>query len=347
MGLSFGRPALTAVIIFGVFCIILTFGIILFYRCRAIKTMKKLDRMLDSAINGSFTETTYDESRLSALEAKLNRYLCISTVSAKNLSEEKEKIKTLISDISHQTKTPLANILLYSQILLENETGSSDDIACNMGIQQVISQGKDSISAGTDIPVQSEVSANSGQVFQDCVKQIYTQSEKLNFLISALIKTSRLETGIISVKPEPDTINPLIEASLEEILPKAAAKNIRINRGSYNGTACFDRKWTAEALFNILDNAVKYTPEGGRVTISAVPYEMFYRIDIADTGMGIAEEEQSRIFGRFYRSREVNREEGVGIGLYLAREIISAQGGYIKVDSLPGKGSVFSVFIPR
>lgn len=304
-----------------VLCIILTLCIIIFYRYRVLKTINKLDEMLEKAINGSFGETAYDESRLSALETKLNRYLSICTVSSKNLSEEKEKVKTLISDISHQTKTPLANILLYSQILLEK-------------------------AGGVEAKVNTEPRGQLTQMEIECIRQICTQSEKLDFLISALIKTSRLETGIISVKPELQDVNQLIETALKEILPKAEAKSIKLNRGHYNGTACFDRKWTAEALFNILDNAVKYTPDGGSITISATAYELFYRIDIADNGIGIAEEELSKIFGRFYRSLEVNQDEGVGIGLYLAREIISAQGGYIKVKSRRGTGSVFSVYLP-
>lgn len=365
----------TAAMIAILLCITLTLGIIIFYRYRVLKIMNKLDEMLEKAINGSFSEYTYDESKLSALEAKLNRYLSLCTVSSKNLSEEKEKIKTLISDISHQTKTPLANILLYSQILLEKadrvEAGVYTDMVVKSGLSEsseIVAKSELSESSGMgvkselweksgkaanselsqnpDLDLQTELWDQLPQMEIECIRQICTQSEKLNFLISALIKTSRLETGIISVKPERQDVNQLIETSLEEILPKAAAKSIALNRSHYNGTACFDRKWTAEALFNILDNAVKYTPDGGSITISATAYELFYRIDIADNGIGIAEEEVSKIFGRFYRSPEVNQGEGVGIGLYLAREIISAQSGYIKVKSRRGSGSVFSVFLP-
>ena len=110
--------------------------------------------------------------------------------------------------------------------------------------------------------------------------------------------------------------------------------------------AVFDFKWTAEALANIVDNAIKYT-EHGTITISAVSYEMFARIDISDTGSGIPETEQAKIFARFYRSNSVQKQEGVGIGLYLARQIISGEGGYIKVASVPGKGSTFSIFLPK
>ena len=112
-------------------------------------------------------------------------------------------------------------------------------------------------------------------------------------------------------------------------------------------SACFDPKWTAEALYNIMDNAIKYTPQGGKVRVTVQAYELFCRIDISDTGIGISEDEIPKIFSRFYRSSAVSQEEGVGIGLYLSREIITMQGGYIKVSSEPDKGSCFSVFLPR
>ena len=97
----------------------------------------------------------------------------------------------------------------------------------------------------------------------------------------------------------------------------------------------------------MVDNAIKYTPKGGNVEISVITYEMFVCIQVKDNGIGIKEEEQGRIFGRFYRSELSRDKEGVGIGLFLAREIAAAQNGYIKVKSLIGKGSCFSLFLPR
>ena len=102
-----------------------------------------------------------------------------------------------------------------------------------------------------------------------------------------------------------------------------------------------------EAIANIVDNAIKYTPCGGTITLSASEYSMFARIDISDTGIGMTEEETAAIFQRFYRSPEVNDEKGVGIGLYLAREIVEREGGYIKVTSKKERGSTFSVFLPK
>ena len=108
-----------------------------------------------------------------------------------------------------------------------------------------------------------------------------------------------------------------------------------------------DRKWTSEALFNILDNAVKYTPAGGKIHVAVVCWEMYVKIDISDTGIGIPEQHQGTIFKRFYREDSVHDAPGIGIGLYLTREIITRQGGFIRVASEVGSGSTFSVFLPH
>ena len=100
-------------------------------------------------------------------------------------------------------------------------------------------------------------------------------------------------------------------------------------------------------MFNLLDNAIKYSPEGTEILICTKEFEMFSCISISDQGIGIPEEEQALIFGRFYRGTEVREQSGVGIGLYLTRTIIEGQGGYVNVRSEKGKGSTFEVFLPR
>ena len=138
----------------------------------------------------------------------------------------------------------------------------------------------------------------------------------------------------------------MVKKEIQEEDPAAEEKGIVIGLHNSNIEACFDAKWTLEAVCNLIDNAVKYT-ESGSITISVVSYEMFARIDITDTGIGIKEEEVTKIFSRFYRSQAVSDEAGVGIGLYLAREILVGQGGYMKVSSVYGQGSTFSVFLPK
>ena len=135
--------------------------------------------------------------------------------------------------------------------------------------------------------------------------------------------------------------------ALDGVRPAAAAKNLRLTAEPSPAQAVLDPKWTAEAVGNLLDNAVKYTPPGGTVSVRVTAYELFCRIDVTDTGPGIPEEEQPRIFGRFYRAPNAREAEGVGIGLYLTRQIAAAQGGYLKLQSTPGAGSTFSLFLPR
>ena len=291
-----------------VLALLAAIGIAVWTHLRARRMLDTLDKMLDEAIRGEFRESLYDESRLSALETRMAHYLSASAVSAKNLAEEKEKIKTLIGDISHQTKTPIANLLLYAQLLEEQ-----------------------------DLPPES----------RDCAAALERQAEKLRFLIDALVKTSRLETGVLAMTPAVNPLRRVLESAAAQAAPKAEAKGVALTVESTDLTARFDPKWTAEALYNLVDNAVKYTPAGGSVTLRARSYELFCRIDVADTGPGIPEAEQARIFQRFYRSPSVSGEEGVGIGLYLSRQIAAGQGGYLKVTSRPGEGSTFSLFLPR
>lgn len=290
-----------------VLLVLLAVGIILWYRHKTRRTMEMMDRMLDAAIRGDFLESHFDESLLSAVETKLAHYLAASEVSAKNLTVEKDKIKSLIGDISHQTKTPIANILLYSQLLQEQKLPQSA---------------------------------------RDCVVPLNAQAEKLRFLVESLVKTSRLESGILILNPEQTSVDELLCIVMGQILPLAEAKRISISCAKTEIFAQFDLKWTVEALYNLLDNAVKYTPEGGSVTVQVSGYELFCKITVTDTGIGISEEEHAKIFARFYRSPSVSKEPGVGIGLYLTRQIAVVQGGYVKVESTPGKGASFSIFLP-
>lgn len=281
---------------------------VLWARARTRRTLKTLDEMLDAAIRGDFTEDRFDESRLSAMESKLSKYLSASVVSARNLNQEKDKIKALIADISHQTKTPIANVLLYAQLLAEQ-----------------------------DLPEGS----------RNCVTALEGQAEKLQVLIEALVKTSRLETGILALHPVPGPLAPILESAAAQLAPKVAAKGVTVTVEPTEANALCDPKWTAEAVCNLLDNAVKYTPSGGTVTVQAVSYELFSRINVIDSGPGIPEAEQAKIFQRFYRGPENYGAEGVGIGLYLVRQIAEGQGGYVKVFSPQSGGAVFSLYLPR
>lgn len=277
----------------------------------ARRTVRRLDRMLSTAIDGGFGEESFDESAPSALESRMARFLNGSARSLRGVQRQRESIQRLLSDISHQTKTPLANLKLYSSLLMEEEL----------------------------TPRQRE----QAQV-------IFQQSEKLSFLIETLVKLSRLETDVLAVTPKSQPLSPLLERAASQAKAAAERKGIALQlhlQQQAEMKALYDLRWTAEALGNLLDNAVKYTPPGGCIQVSATQYELFCRIDVHDNGIGIAEEEQAQIFGRFYRGRQVREQEGLGIGLYLAREIAQKQGGYLKLSSRPGQGSTFSLYLPR
>lgn len=277
----------------------------------ARRTVRRLDRMLSTAIDGGFGEESFDESAPSALESRMARFLNGSARSLRGVQRQRESIQRLLSDISHQTKTPLANLKLYSSLLMEEEL----------------------------TPRQRE----QAQV-------IFQQSEKLSFLIETLVKLSRLETDVLAVTPKSQPLSPLLERAASQAKAAAEQKGIALQlhlQQQAEMKALYDLRWTAEALGNLLDNAVKYTPPGGCIQVSATQYELFCRIDVHDNGIGIAEEEQAQIFGRFYRGRQVREQEGLGIGLYLAREIAQKQGGYLKLSSRPGQGSTFSLYLPR
>ena len=175
-----------------------------------------------------------------------------------------------------------------------------------------------------------------------------SQLIKLEFLLDTLVKASRLETDMIRLEPENSRVLETLAAAVNNVMRKAELKKIEISVDCRPCVLLFhDRKWTAEAIENILDNAVKYTPENGSIHISVHPGEMYTEIRIQDTGKGIAPAHINDIFKRFYREKSVSQTEGLGLGLYLARYIIALQKGYISVRSTPGKGSRFSVCLPK
>ncbi len=293
----------------GIAVAVLGVGFFIWSRISTKKTLDRVEELIDKAIEGDTFQESFSEERTSRLETKLTEYLRASGVSALNVKNERDKIKTLIADISHQTKTPIANLVLHGELLKESDLN----------------------------PEQEE-----------CVDALLRESDKLRFLIDALVKLSRLENGILSLNPAKESVSSIVTEVASEMRGKADKKGLYIKTylPEEDVKASFDRKWTTEALINIVDNAVKYTQSGG-ITLGIKNYEMFACITVKDTGIGISEENIPKIFGRFNRLESSRNEEGVGIGLYLAREIVKLEGGYMKVSSKPREGSEFAVFLKK
>nr|WP_288974267.1 HAMP domain-containing sensor histidine kinase [uncultured Blautia sp.] len=286
-------------------------------RLREKKLLRRLQEMLEDAVAGTFSEGRLRDTGISELESAMWRFLNDSQLSSVQLAEQKQRMQSLISDISHQTVTPIANIKIYAELLGEQ---------------------------------QEKWKAGDSSVKEDIAEEIEAvidQVDKLDFLIESLVKLSRLENGILELEPKRCCIREVLAAINRQFKPKAKQKGITLVIDDSGEEAEFDLKWTIEAVGNIVDNAIKYTPKGGTVSLHVVLYSMFLRLDVADTGIGIAEQEQASVFTRFYRSRKAAEQPGVGIGLYFAREVVRRERGYIKVSSEPDKGSVFSVFLYR
>lgn len=256
-----------------------------------------LDRF-ERILGGENADHMADEG-LTPTERRLILRLCELETREKKVQDGCRSISSLVSDIAHQSKTPLSSILMYTEL------------------------------------------SENGNV-------IRAQTEKLSFLMESLTKLAKCEGGLIAenLLPKENSVKELLRLAVEEHYASADAKNMTVSCDIPDGlTARFDLRWTAEAVGNILDNAVKYAPEGSKITISACAYDMFVRIDVRDFGSGIPEEELTNIWKRFYRGKNAENQSGVGIGLYLTANILNAEGGRVSAGSSP-EGSVFSVFLP-
>ena len=250
-----------------------------------------------------------EDTLTARLQHQLLKLRNILTAQNQMLAQEKEQIKTLISDISHQIKTPIAAANTFAELLDDGELSAEERTEYITTLQMSLG--------------------------------------KLTFLTNSLIKISRLESGIISLKPEKNSLNEIVLQAVKTVYAKAKEKGILITFECAQAfEAVLDFNWTAEAISNVIDNAVKYTPQGGFVRLQITEYPSFLRLDISDSGVGIPEEEQAKIFGRFYRGKQSVGTDGVGIGLYLTREIINKQNGYMKVSS-DENGSTFSMFLKK
>lgn len=290
--------------------------LIMLIMCNLMKyVFNKLDKVsknVECIIHGKYNikDDFKEEGIFNIIHSDLNKLSKSINIKIKDLDKEKENIKELVTDISHQLKTPLASLKLYNSLLLEKDLDEED---------------------------RSEFLKTSGMSIN-----------KLQSLIESLVNISRLETSMISIKKENKNIKATIIKAIESVKPKAINKCISINLNDFDDKIVpHDSKWTEECIFNILDNAVKYTNLKGKIDIYVQDAINFIRIDIKDNGIGIDKNEFNNIFKRFYRSEEVQDLEGSGVGLYLSRKILESQGGNIIVSSQKGEGSKFSLFLTK
>ena len=266
-----------------------------------------IDAMLAAKENIEFDEE--NELLTSKIQVKFRQLYDVLNQQKEASIRDREQLEEIISDISHQIKTPMSNIKMYSDILKNRELTKEKQ--------------------------------------REFLGLVQLQIDKLESLIDSMIEMSQMEVGMISVLPKRQPLIKLIEEAVCGIAVKAEKKNMDISiLCDERLMACYDLKWTTEALVNILDNAVKYSDENGEIKISVLELGFFIKVQVIDNGKGIEEGNFTQIFKRFYREPEVQQVEGVGIGLFLAQEILKRQKGYVDVKSSPGRGSTFSLYLP-
>lgn len=262
--------------------------------------MESLDAMLAGKKGVDFAVS--QETLIGKIQMKMYQLQEVIEQKSKESLRQKEMLESVISDISHQVKTPVASLRMYHSLLERDSLGEEKRA--------------------------------------EFLRAAERQADKLEFFMNSMIRMSRLETGLVKVKPERNSVYELLEQVVCDVALKAEEKKIGIHVDCPKQLeAYFDRKWTVEAVFNIVDNGVKYTQAGGKLEISAGKTDLFVKISIRDNGKGIAEERIPKIFQRFYREPELADTEGMGLGLYLARGIVMKQGGFLEVHSAPGAGT--------
>lgn len=326
---SLGREArktifiyMAVIVAFFLITLVLIYYIVIYTERKKGLREKHILDILDMCLSEDFSFTN-DEKLMDSLGnpifADLLGKLADSLkVKTDHLREEQDNTKVLVTDISHQLKTPISAMRACFDMYVE---------------------------------------AENDEEREEFLARSRIQMDKLEELAHSLVNISRLENSMITLKREEVMLSDLIIGAVNTVYHKAAEKEILIETGDMEDMQLnMDRKWTVEAIANILENAVKYSLKGSRIEIRVNRFFSFVRIEIEDWGIGLEKEEYNRIFRRFYRGKSdvVRNEEGAGVGLYLSRKIFEEQGGTISVrgktslgkDSEGNSGSIFLIQLP-
>ena len=276
--------------------------------------LQKLARLTEDILNERRIQAAAsgEETLYAKLEHQLVRVQELMQGRRDAAEKSRDEIQKLISEIAHQMRTPLTNIGTYLGFLQEklSEEAAADEMLLR--------------------------SADA----------IESSAEKLCFLVENFIKMSRLEHHIIQIKKEEPDLLKTVRNALGQIQSQAEIKKIRFEITFPEQAVCMhDPNWLGEAVYNILENAVKYSECGGKIGVSVLQNEMLLKIQIKDEGIGIEAGEENQIFRRFYRGKRVTAQDGFGIGLYLAREIVKQHGGFL-VAKRRNKGLLLEINLP-
>ena len=287
----------------GVSCL----GVFAFYKRRQRNRLDTLINYL-AAVNGGNYDLALDSNSETA-DSRLQNEIYKTTVTlreaAQQSAESREKLKTALSDISHQLKTPLTSVIITTENLLDNP----------------------------ELPL---------ELRQEFLRDIYHSSNHISFLVQSLLTLSKLDADSIVLKRKREPIGEIFSEVNQNIAVLAELRGVSVTADDNGVILDCDKRWLSEALSNIAKNCVEHTDEGGEVKLTAETNPLYSTITVSDNGQGIAPEDLPHIFERFYRGKNT-ADDSVGIGLALSKTIIEKAGGSIRVNSEPGKGSTFTI----
>lgn len=288
-------------------------GMYVIQRRNRTQELKRIERLAGDILNGERLRAAAsgEETLFGKIEHQLVRMQEMLLGQKAEAEKSRDEIQKLISETAHQMRTPLTNMETYTGLLRER-----------------LGEGKEKRS----------YRAEEGEPLLTYTDALEESERKLHFLTESFIKMSRMEHGIIQVRKEEKDLLRTVKNALGQIQNQAEEKEICFEIRLPEKAVCMhDANWLGEAVYNVLDNAVKYSEPGGKIIFSVVENEMFLKIRVRDFGLGIDPGEENRIFRRFYRGNRVTNQSGFGIGLYLAREIVSLHGGFLVANRMePG-----------
>jgi two-component system phosphate regulon sensor histidine kinase PhoR len=278
----------------------------------------EIDNILQQAMTSHRQQTGFIESRptkqflgviATPLPGRSDFLVIVQDLT--NLRRLETVRRDFVANVSHELRTPLASLKALSETLLE---GALDDPA----------------------------------VAAEFLNKIDVEVDKLSQMVQELMQLSQIESGQTVLKKSPEAISEVINSAINRLqsLAERAGLDLKTEVNPELPPVSIDKERIEQVLINLIHNAIKFTPSGGKIRVSAVKQGNKITVAVADTGIGIPEDDLPRMFERFYKTDKSRKSGGTGLGLSIAKHIVQAHGGEISVQSQEGKGSTFSFSLP-